>query len=197
VSLLELRGLEPRRERRAVLRSLSLTLDEGELAALVGPAGAGKTTALRAVCGAVPTHGSVLVDGERIVPHTPERLAREGVVHVPDDRGTLGSLTVLDNLRVGAWVRRGTSARDLARVFERFPELYELRARRARTLADAEQELLALGRALMAHARVLLVDEPSAGALAVLRALLADGAAALVACERAPEGARVFELARP
>jgi branched-chain amino acid transport system ATP-binding protein len=193
VSLLELRGLGA----RSLQQSLSLALDEGELVALVGLAGSGKTAALQAVCGAVPTHGSVLVDGDRVVPHTPERLAREGVVHVPDDRGTLGSLSVLDNLRVGAWVRRGTSARDLARVFERFPELYELRSRRARTLADSEQELLALGRAQMAHVRVLLVDEPSAGGLAKLRALVADGVAALVTCERAPVGARVFELAGP
>lgn len=189
MTLLELRGLEAHR-----LGSLSLQLDEGELVALSGPAGAGKSTALRAICGSVPTRGSVLVDGDRVVPHTPERLAREGVVHVPDDRGTLGSLSVLDNLRVGAWVRRGTSARDLARVYERFPELYELRDRRACTLPDAEQELLALGRAQMAHARALLVDEPSAGGLAKLRALVADGLAVLVACERPPVGARVVDL---
>ena len=111
---------------------------------LRGNAGSGKTTLLRAICGTVRTHGTVLLDGEHVVPHTPEHLAREGVAHVPADRGTFAPLSVLDNLRVGGWVRGGTSARDLARVFELFPELYDRRDVRAGSLAGDEQELARL-----------------------------------------------------
>jgi len=163
LSLLELRGVEARYGDHRVLHGVSLTVETGELVALLGANGAGKTTTLRAVCGTVRTHGDVLLDGERLFPRTPERVARQGVVHVPEGRGTFASLTVLENLRVGAWVRRGASTRDLVRVFERFPQLYEHRDRPAGSLSGAEQQALALGRALMAHPRLLLVDELSHG----------------------------------
>jgi branched-chain amino acid transport system ATP-binding protein len=180
VTLLELRGLDARYGEEQVLYDVSLTVDEGELVTVRGGPGAGKTALLRAISGTLRTHGDVLLDGERVVPHTPEHLAREGVVHIPADRGTFAPLSVLENLRVGAWVRRGASSRDLVRVFELFPELYERRDERAASLPDEEQELLALGRALMGHPRLVLVDEPSGRGLDRLGDLLDRGAAALV-----------------
>jgi branched-chain amino acid transport system ATP-binding protein len=180
VTLLELRGLDARYGEEQVLYGISLTIDEGEFVAVRGAAGSGKTTLLRAISGTVRTHGEVLLDGERVVPHTPERLAREGVVHIPADRGTFAPLSVLENLRVGAWARRGASSRDLARVFELFPELYDRRGERAGSLSDDGQELLAFGRALMAHPRLVLVDEPSPAGLERLGSLQERGVAVLV-----------------
>ena len=195
MTLLELRDLDARYGDDQALRAVSLTVEEGELVVLRGGPGAGKTTLLRAISGTVRTHGAVLLDGERVVPHTPEHLAHEGVAHVPADRGTFAPLTVLDNLRVGGWVRGGTSARDLARVFELYPELYERRGLRAGSLADDEQELLALGRAVMAHPRLVLVDEPSAALHERLRELNERGTALLVATSSAvPAGARSYVI---
>ena len=105
----------------------------------------------------------MIFDGEKLFRRTPEAMARRGIAHVPEGRGTFTTLSVLDNLRLGAWVQRGTSQRDLARVFEFFPRLYERRDQRAGTLSGGEQQMLALGRAMMAKPRVLLLDEPSLG----------------------------------
>jgi branched-chain amino acid transport system ATP-binding protein len=179
VTLLELRGLDARYGEEQALYDISLAVDAGELLTVRGGPGAGKTTLLKAISGTVRTHGDVLLDGERVVPHTPEHLAREGVVHIPADRGTFAPLSVHDNLRVGAWVRRGASSRDLVRVFELFPELYDLRDERAGLLPDETQELLALGRALMGHPRLVLVDEPSPGARDRLADLQERGTAVL------------------
>ena len=163
MSLLELRRVEARYGSTPALRDVSLKVGDGELVALLGANGAGKSAVLRAVCGTVRTHGDVLLDGEHLFPRTPERVARQGVAHVEQGRGTFASLTVLDNLRVGAWLRRGPSSRDLVRVFELFPQLYEQRRRRAGSLSGSDQQLLALGRAVVAHPRLVLLDEPSCG----------------------------------
>jgi branched-chain amino acid transport system ATP-binding protein len=193
VTLLELRDLDARYGEEHALHAVSLTVGEGELVVLRGDADAGKTTLLRAISGTVRTRGAVLLDGERVVPHTPERLAREGVAHVSADRGTFAPLSVLDNLRVGGWVRGGTSARDLARVFELYPELYERRAERAGSLGGDEQELLALGRVVMAHPRLVLVDDPSAGMHERLRELNERGTAILLATRgEMPAGDRCY-----
>jgi branched-chain amino acid transport system ATP-binding protein len=186
VTLLELRGLDARYGEEQVLYGISLAVEEGELVTVRGGPGAGKTTLLRAISGTVRTHGDVLLDGEHVVPHSPEHLAREGVVHIPADRGTFAPLTVLDNLRVGAWVRRGASSRDLVHVYELFPELYERRDERAGSLTDDGQELLALGRAVMGHPRLVLVDEPSSAGLERLAGLRERGAAVLVVVRDGP-----------
>ena len=163
MSLLELRDVEARYGGIRALHGISLSVDDGDFVAILGANGAGKTTTLRAISGTVKTSGDVLFAGERLFRRTPESVARAGIAHVPEGRGTFSTLSVLDNLHLGAWVQRGTSQRDLARVFEMFPNLYELRDRPAGTLSGDEQQMLALGRAMMAKPRVLLLDEPSVG----------------------------------
>ncbi len=163
MSLLELRDVEARYGEIRALQGISLTVADGDFVAVLGANGAGKTTTLRAVSGTVKTSGDVLFEGEKVFRRTPDAMARRGVAHVPEGRGTFTSLSVLDNLRLGAWVQRGTSHRDLARVFEFFPRLYERREQQAGTLSGGEQQMLALGRAMMAKPRILLLDEPSLG----------------------------------
>ena len=197
--LLELRAVGAHYGDRVALHDVSLSVEEGEAVALLGENGSGKTTVLRAVSGAVATSGEILYDGERSFHRTPESMARKGVVHVPQGRGTFATLTVLDNLRLGAWVHQGGSPRALANVYERFPVLYERRDERAGALPVEEQQLLALGRAMMARPRLLLVDEPSLGlapavsriVFDVLASLNAAGAAILVAEQHPPLALRV------
>ena len=163
MSLLELRDVDARYGEIRALHGVSLTVEDGDFVAVLGANGAGKTTTLRAISGTVKTNGDILFEGEKVFRRTPESMARRGVAHVPEGRGTFTTLSVLDNLRLGAWVQRGTSHRDLARVFEFFPRLYERRDQQAGTLSGGEQQMLALGRAMMARPRVLLLDEPSLG----------------------------------
>jgi branched-chain amino acid transport system ATP-binding protein len=163
VPLLELRGVEARYGDVRALHGVSLAVEDGDFVAILGANGAGKTTTLRAISGAVRTSGDVLLDGARLFRRTPEAMARRGVAHVPEGRGTFATLSVLDNLRLGAWTQRGVSQRALAHVFELFPVLWERRGQAAGMLSGGEQQMLALGRALMARPRLLLLDEPSLG----------------------------------
>ena len=163
MSLLELRDVNARYGEIRALHGVTLTVDEGDFVAILGANGAGKTTTLRAISGTVKTSGDVLLDGERVFRRSPESMARRGVTHVPEGRGTFATLSVLDNLRVGAWMQRGLSTRDLARVFEFFPVLYERRDGPAGALSGGEQQMLAVARAMMAKPRLLLLDEPSLG----------------------------------
>jgi branched-chain amino acid transport system ATP-binding protein len=163
LSLLELRDVGARYGELRALHGVSLTVDEGDFVAILGANGAGKTTTLRAISGTVKTSGELLFEGQKIFRRTPESMARRGVAHVPEGRGTFTTLSVLDNLRLGAWVQRGFSSRDLVHVFEYFPRLYERRDQQAGTLSGGEQQMLALARAMMAKPRLLLLDEPSLG----------------------------------
>jgi branched-chain amino acid transport system ATP-binding protein len=163
LSLLELRDVEARYGEIRALHGISLSVEDGDFVAVLGANGAGKTTVLRAISGTVKTTGDVIFAGEKLFRRTPEGMARHGIAHVPEGRGTFATLSVLDNLRLGAWVQQGTSQRDLARVFESFPNLYERRDQQAGILSGGEQQMLALGRAMMAKPRVLLLDEPSLG----------------------------------
>ena len=181
--LLEVHGLDARYGDIQVLHGVSLSVDDGDFFTILGANGAGKTTTLRAISGTVRSSGEVTFEGERLYRRTPEGMARRGVAHVPEGRGTFAALSVLDNLRLGAWTQRGASARDLVHVFELFPFLYERRRERAAALTGDEQQMLAIGRAMMAKPRLLLVDEPSLGlappaarsAFDALRALNARG----------------------
>jgi branched-chain amino acid transport system ATP-binding protein len=163
VTLLELRDIEARYGEIRALHGVSLSVEDRDFVAILGANGAGKTTTLRAISGTVKTTGEVFLEGSQVFRRTPEAMARRGVTHVPEGRGTFTTLSVLDNLRLGAWTQRGTSQRDLAHVFEFFPLLYERREQQAGTLSGGEQQMLAIGRAMMAKPRLLLLDEPSLG----------------------------------
>ena len=161
--LLELRDVEARYGPVKALHGVSLEVEEGELVAVLGANGAGKTTTLRAISGTVRRSGELVFAGERL-PRAPEAVARRGIAHVPEGRGTFAELSVRENLRLGAYTRRGRDLRDdLRRVYAFFPRLEERRDQQAGTLSGGEQQMLALGRAMMARPRLLLLDEPSLG----------------------------------
>jgi branched-chain amino acid transport system ATP-binding protein len=162
VSLLELRNVEARYGPVKALHGVSLTVGGGELVAVLGANGAGKTTTLRAISGTVRRTGD-LVFGGKALPRRPEGTARAGIAHVPEGRGTFSDLTVWENLRLGAYTRRGGIKDDAQRVFGFFPRLEERRNQQAGTLSGGEQQMLALGRAMMARPKLLLLDEPSLG----------------------------------
>jgi len=169
-ALLELRGVDAAYGATAVLRSVTLEVPEGGMVALLGANGAGKTTTLRAICNmGVRVRGEIRLAGQRIDGQPTETIARRGIGHVPEGRGTFLSLTVEENLRLGAYLRRdrGVSG-DMARVFGYFPVLKKRLHQQAGTLSGGEQQMLAIGRALMSRPRLLLLDEPSFGLAPIL-----------------------------
>jgi branched-chain amino acid transport system ATP-binding protein len=210
MSLLELRNVEARYGAVKALHGVTLDVGEGELVAVLGANGAGKTTMLRAVSGTVRRDGDVVFGGRKL-PRRAEATARTGIAHVPEGRGTFMELSVWDNLRLGAYTRRGGLKEDARRVFDFFPRLEERRDQQAGTLSGGEQQMLALGRAMMARPRLLLLDEPSLGlAPLVVREIFGalermkgeDGLAILVVEQnarialRAAERAYVLEVGR-
>jgi branched-chain amino acid transport system ATP-binding protein len=162
VSLLELQGVEARYGPVHALRGVSLQVGDGELVAVLGANGAGKTTTLRAISGTVRRSGDVVFAGKKL-PRRPDATARAGIAHVPEGRGTFSELSVWENLRLGAYARRASVKQEAQRVFEFFPRLEDRRGQQAGTLSGGEQQMLALGRAMMARPRLLLLDEPSLG----------------------------------
>jgi branched-chain amino acid transport system ATP-binding protein len=164
-ALLELEDVTARYGHVTALHGVSLHVEEGEAVAVLGANGAGKTTTLRAVSGTVKRGGRIAFAGKDVSRRSPEAVARAGIAHVPEGRGTLTELTVRENLRLGAYARRDRAAirEDEERVLGYFPRLQERRDQRAGTLSGGEQQMLALGRALMLRPRLLLLDEPSLG----------------------------------
>jgi branched-chain amino acid transport system ATP-binding protein len=163
VALLELENVEARYGAVWGLHGVSLVVPEGRMVAVLGANGAGKTTTLRAISNTVRKSGEVVLDGRRITRSAPESIARLGVAHVPEGRGIVDELTVEENLRLGAYTRRGVSKGERERVLSAFPRLAGRLGQRAGTLSGGEQQMLALGRALMARPRLLMLDEPSLG----------------------------------
>jgi branched-chain amino acid transport system ATP-binding protein len=164
-ALLELEEVTARYGSVAALHGVSLRVGEGEAVAVLGANGAGKTTTLRAISGTVRRGGEIAFEGQSIVRRSPEAIARGGIAHVPEGRGTLTDLSVRENLRLGAYTRRDRAAikEDERRVLGYFPRLQERGDQRAGTLSGGEQQMLALARALMLRPRLLLLDEPSLG----------------------------------
>jgi branched-chain amino acid transport system ATP-binding protein len=163
VALLELRGVQARYGAVEALHGLSLNVEHGEVVAVLGANGAGKTTLLRAVSGTVAADGEVGFAGRSLLGRPPDAIARLGIAHVPEGRGTFAELSVLENLRLGAYARRNGLGEDLERVFGFWPWMRERQDQAAGSLSGGEQQMLALGRALMARPRLLLLDEPSLG----------------------------------
>jgi len=164
-ALLETRSLAAFYGPTQVLYEVDLDVAEGGITALLGANGAGKTTLLRALCAMVRSEGTIRFGGGSLSGLATEDVVRRGIAHVPDGRGTFVHLSVEENLRLGAYVRRDKAevARDFERVFGYFPRLRERRAQQAGTLSGGEQQMLAIARALMLRPRLLLLDEPSFG----------------------------------
>ncbi|MFF0772081.1 ABC transporter ATP-binding protein [Nonomuraea wenchangensis] len=171
MSFLVVEGLVAGYGEARVLHGVDLSVAEGEICAILGPNGAGKTTLLRALSGMVRARGVIRLGGTALTGRPPDAVARLGVAHVPEGRGTFMPLTVEENLRLGAFVRRGGRGGrggravedDLDRVCSWFPPLRDRLGQVAGSLSGGEQQMLALGRALMLRPKVLLLDEPSLG----------------------------------
>ncbi len=164
--LLEIDDLTLRYGRIEALHGISLHVNEGEVVALIGANGAGKTTTMRAISGLRPvSRGAIRFNGEDITNLRADLRVRRGICQSPEGRGIFPGMTVLDNLDMGAYTRRDSAgiAADLKRVFELFPRLAERRRQLGGTLSGGEQQMLAVGRALMARPKLLLLDEPSMG----------------------------------
>ncbi|MCU1453972.1 MAG: transporter related protein [Acidimicrobiales bacterium] len=161
--MLELQGVQGGYGPSRVLHGLDLTVAKGEVAVILGANGAGKTTTLRAICSMIRTEGTIRLDGEDISGWRTQAVARAGVAHVPQGRGTFIDLTVEENLRLGAISRKGDLGPDLDRWYGVFPRLAERKDQAAGSMSGGEQQMLAIARALMARPRLLLLDEPSLG----------------------------------
>jgi len=162
--LLELEDVEARYGQVRALHGVSLTVEEGEIVALLGANGAGKTTTLRAISGLVARGGRLVFDGKPLS-RSADGVARRGITHVPEGRGIFGELTVWENLVMGAYLRRDRKgvAADLEQVCSEQPWFQDRRAQQAGTLSGGEQQMLALARARLARPRLILLDEPSLG----------------------------------
>src|SRR3984893_4712535 len=192
--MLEVRGLDAFYGQNQALYGVGFSLAEGHIRTLLGANGAGKTTVLRALCGMVHTAGDISFEGRQITGWATEDIVRLGIAHVPEGRGTFLQVTVEENLQLGAMTRRDRAgiAADLERVYGHFPRLKERRGQQAGTLSGGEQQMLAVGRALMLRPRLMLLDEPSFGlapiivaeVFAILRKLHEDDGMSMLLVEQ-------------
>jgi len=165
MTMLTIAGLRAGYGKIEVLHDVGLTIAQGEIVTLIGANGAGKTTLLKTISGLIrPNTGTITFEGESIVRRPAHKIVERGLSHVPEGRAILKRMTVFDNLRMGAYVRSDAEVgQDIDAVFARFPVLGERRDQMAGTLSGGEQQMLAIGRALVARPRLLLLDEPSLG----------------------------------
>jgi len=163
--LLEVTNLTASYGSTQALFGINFSIEQGKITTILGANGAGKTTTLRALCQTVRTTGSIKIGGEEVVGRATESVVRMGVAHVPDGRGTFTGLSVEENLKLGSFTRKDKAevARDMERMYTRFPRLKERRMQQAGTLSGGEQQMLAISRALMLRPKLLLLDEPSFG----------------------------------
>jgi len=201
--MLEVDGLEAFYGEQQALFGIAFGLDEGRVRTLLGANGAGKTTVLRALCGMIRTGGDIRFEGKHIAGWATEDIVRLGVAHVPDGRGTFLRVTVEENLQLGAITRRDRVgiAADIEQIYHHFPRLKERRTQQAGLLSGGEQQMLAVGRALMLRPRLMLLDEPSFGLapliveelFAILRQVNRDTGVAMLIVEQ--NAALALELA--
>jgi branched-chain amino acid transport system ATP-binding protein len=175
--LLEVRGVESGYGRTQILRGISIRLDEGEHIGLVGLNGHGKTTLLRTISGLIPTwSGEVLLRGERVTGQPPRKIVEQGLIHVAQGNALFPQMTVLENLKLGAYPHRARhlAATSLEQVFQLFPRLAERRSQVSRTLSGGERQMLSIGVGLMSAPSILMLDEPTLGLSPKLKFELRD-----------------------
>jgi branched-chain amino acid transport system ATP-binding protein len=166
--MLEIRDLHVNYGTTIAVDGIDLAVGAGELVALLGPNGAGKTSTLQAISGVIPRRGSIVFDGADLAKVSPDALARLGLIHVPEGRRVFATLSVHENLQVGRTARNGRAGFDLDDVYDLFPPLQPLRSRAGWALSGGEQQMVAIGRALVGSPRMLILDEPSLGLAPVI-----------------------------
>ena len=175
--LLEVKAIKVFYGKAMALNGLSLDIDEKELVGVVGPNGAGKSTLLRAISAMVPVEGQILFREERIDHHPPHEIVRKGIIHCPERRQLFVDFTVVENLEMGSYLvkDRAKIKNDLNYVYSLFPVLQERKSQLSGTLSGGEQQMLAIGRALMSSPKVLMLDEPSMGLSPLMKNVLIEG----------------------
>jgi branched-chain amino acid transport system ATP-binding protein len=169
MALLEIEDIHTYYGNIEALKGISLTVEEGEIVTLIGSNGAGKSTTLRSISGvSPPREGTIRFDGEDISTVPPQNIVQRGISQSPEGRHIFPRMTVRENLDMGAYLRRDNYSEDMERVFELFPRLKERERQKGGTMSGGEQQMLAIGRALMARPKLLLLDEPSMGIAPIL-----------------------------